>query len=84
MAWPVFTQCSGEDAEEAVAWEEAWHSDAWLRALALFLRKVRCASLSSVHCNLEQCADHACLPAFTAPLQHLLSVPPRLPPSLPA
>ncbi|PSC71431.1 condensin complex subunit 3 [Micractinium conductrix] len=31
---------SGEDAEEAAAWEAAWHSEAWLRALALYLRKV--------------------------------------------
>ena len=31
---------SGADPEEAAAWEAAWHSDSWLRALALFLRKV--------------------------------------------
>ena len=31
---------SGADAEEAAAWEAAWHSDGWLRALALFMRKV--------------------------------------------
>jgi len=32
--------CRGTDAEEAASWEAAWHSDAWLRALALLLRKV--------------------------------------------
>lgn len=32
--------CSSDNEEEAAAWEAAWHSDAWLRALALFLRKV--------------------------------------------
>ncbi|KAL4426507.1 hypothetical protein ABPG77_008365 [Micractinium sp. CCAP 211/92] len=31
---------SSDNKEEAAAWEAAWHSDAWLRALALFLRKV--------------------------------------------
>ncbi|KAL4859316.1 Condensin complex subunit 3 [Chlorella vulgaris] len=31
---------AGDDAEEAAAWEEAWHSDTWLAALTLFLRKV--------------------------------------------
>lgn len=37
FCWPP---CSGDNKEEAAAWEAAWHSDAWLRALALFLRKV--------------------------------------------
>lgn len=32
--------CSGDNADEAAAWEAAWHSEAWLRALALFLRRV--------------------------------------------
>ena len=28
--------CSGDSAEEAAAWEAAWRSPSWLRALALF------------------------------------------------
>jgi hypothetical protein len=31
---------SGVDDEEAASWEEAWRSEAWLRALSLFLRRV--------------------------------------------
>ncbi|PRW59671.1 ARM repeat superfamily isoform 1 [Chlorella sorokiniana] len=31
---------TGDNAEEAAAWEAAWRSPSWLRALALFLRKV--------------------------------------------
>ena len=37
---PPAATCSSANAEEAAAWEAAWHSEAWLRALALFLRRV--------------------------------------------
>lgn len=37
---PTHPPCSGDNAEEAAAWEAAWRSPSWLKALALFLRKV--------------------------------------------
>lgn len=54
FCWPP---CSGDNKEEAAAWEAAWHSDAWLRALALFLRKVYGSPKELADAMLPICGD---------------------------
>lgn len=54
---PCLACCSGDNAEEAAAWEAAWCSPSWLRALALFLRKVYGSPKELADGMLPICAD---------------------------